>query len=119
MLLHRLVMRAPDEVEVDHRLGDHLDNRRSMLRLANDSQQVHNRRKSAGRSSRFKGVSRCGSKSRPWRAVIGGFGKIKQRVLGTFELEEDAARAYDVAARELFGEFACVNFPKSGERGAR
>lgn len=30
-----------------------------------------------------------------------------------------AARAYDAAARKHFGEFACVNFSRKGERGAR
>ena len=33
--------------------------------------------------------------------------------------EISAAHAYDAAAREAFGEFACVNFPRPGERPAR
>lgn len=41
----------------------------------------------------------------------------RNRYLGLFEDEEDAARAYDGASREPHGEFAYPNFPTGGERG--
>ena len=50
-----------------------------------------------------------------WRATICVAGE--KRLLGRFADPVDAAKAYDDAAREHFGPFACVNFPRSGERG--
>jgi hypothetical protein len=38
--------------------------------------------------------------------------------LGIFSDEEVAGHAYDKAARKHYGVFACVNFPKDGERPA-
>jgi len=44
---------------------------------------------------------------RYWEAQIKIDGKTKH--LGHFKREEDAARAYDEAARQLFGKFALFN----------
>jgi hypothetical protein len=97
-------MNAPTGIEVDHRNHNGLDNRRSNLRLATGHQNQGNRRPQGG-SPRFKGVYLSRSK---WVAQI-RFGGSK-RYLGRFTVEEDAARAYDAAARLIFGEFACTNF---------
>ena len=96
----------------DHRNGDGLDNRSSNLREATPSQNMWNRRRASGASG-FKGVSKRG---RNWRARI----KVcdKEVYLGMYAVQEDAARAYDMAARELHGEFATLNFPLPGERAA-
>jgi hypothetical protein len=61
----------------------------------------------------FKGVHL--HKEGKWVAQVVG---RHCRYLGLFVREEDAARAYDAAALEIFGEFACLNFPNAGEQGA-
>lgn len=107
--MHRLIVQArPDQV-VDHVNGDGLDNRRANLRVCTQAENCRNRRKSLGKSSRFKGVSLVAGRSKPWRGQIRHSGKV--RYLGHFVTEEEAARAYDAAAKELFGRFARLNWP--------
>jgi hypothetical protein len=93
---------------VDHRNGDGLDNRRANLRPASVSENAMNRGLAANNTSGFKGVSR---KRNRWQAAIKLDGNT--RYLGMFATPEEAARAYDAAAREFFGEFARLNFPDS------
>lgn len=111
VLMHRLLMNAEQGDDVDHRDSNGLNNVRSNLRVCTRQQNMMNRRKLKIGSSRYKGV--CLSKpgrTRPWLASI----KInrKSKNLGWHATEEDAARAYDKSAKELFGEFAHLNFPE-------
>ena len=92
--------------EVDHWDGDGLNNRRSNLREVTHAQNMGNARKQYGCSSQYKGVYWGGKK---WQAQIGV--NHGTRYLGRFVNEEDAARAYDAAALEAWGEFARLNFP--------
>lgn len=63
------------------------------------------------RASRYKGVSRIRKgQRRRWFATIGVKGQPR-RVIGYYDDEESAARAYDAAAREAWGESAWLNFP--------
>lgn len=98
--------------EVDHINLDRLDNRLSNLREASSLQNKGNSKVRKNNKAGFKGVGNIGGK-RPWRARIG------QVTVGRFDSAEDAAVAYDNAARDLFGEFARVNFPAGEERSAR
>lgn len=104
------------EKGIDHADGNGLNNCRSNLRNATPRQQSANRRKQGGTSSKFKGV--CWKQfHRRWQAAVQADG-CRQTYLGNFVHEEDAARAYDAAARLAFGEFAALNFPGPGERSA-
>jgi hypothetical protein len=107
--LHRIIMNAPDGMEVDHINHDKLDNRKSNLRLATGSQNNQNRLPKPGKI--FKGFS-WRSDAKSWAARIWDVKKPpgKRLVhLGYFKTEIEAAAAYNAAARELFGEFAYLN----------
>lgn len=106
ILMHSLLMGKKDGYTVDHINGNGLDNRRCNLRFATGSQQSRNLHIGRGRSL-FKGVC-WANRQRKWAASISFNGSNKH--IGYFEKEEDAARAYDEAAKAYFGEFACLNF---------
>lgn len=113
--LHREVAGDVAGKVLDHIDGDTLNNRRGNLRHVVGFQNNANKAKRRDAcSSRFKGV--CRRKDGRWVAYIQKGGV--RRSLGAFGDEGDAARAYDAAAVELFGEYACLNFPVGGGRSA-
>jgi len=108
LYLHRVLMQAPKELTVDHKNGDGLDNRRENLRLCTSTQNKYNSKMRSHNTSGYKGV--CKGYGSKWTASMSCGGR--RLYLGTFETGEQAAKAYDAKARELFGEFALLNFPK-------
>lgn len=107
--LHRFILNAHDpKSPVDHENGDGLDCRRANIRISTTSQNMANTSKRRGNNP-YKGVHRARSLRSPWKAEITH--NYRSIHLGQFATPEDAARAYDAKARELFGEFARLNFP--------
>lgn len=106
--MHRLILGAKKGQLSDHRNRNTLDNRRNNLRLCNSAQNCQNKEPRKNCTSKYKGVH-WNKLNENWRAMI-RLGK--QKHIGCFESEVDAAKAYDVKAKEMFGEFAYLNFMK-------
>lgn len=100
-LMHRVLLGAPGHLHVDHADGDGLNNRRSNIRLATQSQNMANsvlvRRNKLG----VRGVRK---KKGKFRAEISHDNKTVH--LGYYDTAEEASAAYKGAAKLLWGEFA-------------
>lgn len=104
--LHHFVF--GEKTKLDHRDNDGLNNQRGNLRPCSNRQNGGNRRPQK-HSSRYKGVT-WWKNQKKWVATINYETRIH---LGYFASEEQAAHAYDAAAKKLFGEFALVNFKET------
>jgi len=110
VVLERKIKRPLKNTEmVDHIDHDGLNNCRDNLRLATCQQNLQNRRKNPSKSSKYKGVIWDKNRQK-WmaRLVVNGISIH----LGRFDNETEAAKQYDNAARETFGEFCCMNFKR-------
>lgn len=98
IFLHNLVMKVVGGI--DHKDRNGLNCVRSNLRPATKSQNASNRiHKTA---ARYRGVSKS-SECEKWQAAI------KDNYIGLYSTPEEAALAYNSAARKEFGEFAVLN----------
>lgn len=126
--LHRFVMKAIKGQEIDHINRNKLDNRKDNLRFCTRSENCRNRPDFKGNTqelqsirklgrgiiqrrrpnaSGYHGVSKNGTK---WSSTIGQHNKRYH--LGCFSTAEEAARAYDRKAIQLYGKHAKLNFPE-------
>lgn len=106
--MHKMITGWPMTDHINH---DGLDNRRQNLRPATHAQNNRNQRPKLGGTSEFKGVRWFAARGK-WIVQIRGEGK---RHVGCFTSEIAAALAYDAAARERFGDYACLNFPETAD----
>lgn len=112
VLMHRIIMeRILGRPLVRGEVVDHIDhdvrnNVRTNLRLADQSRNLQNGRTRKTSISGYKGVW-FDKATGLWKSSIYANGKLK--TLGKYQTREEAARVYNQAALEYFGEFACLN----------
>lgn len=101
--LARFILDAPKGMHVDHINHDTLDNRRCNLRICNSAE---NRRNASSHICEHKGVH-WHSRDKVWCASI----RVDKKLihLGSYHDKSLAISAYNNAAIEYFGEFACLN----------
>lgn len=105
--MHRLIMNAPENMEVDHDNHNGLDNRRQNLKIVTHAQNLMNTSMYSHNTSGYRGVIwfREG-----WRAQI----KHQKKVIQSphFHDPKEAALLRDEIHRQLFGEnVGYINFP--------
>lgn len=117
--MHRVILgilNSP-EIQGDHKDFNGLNNQKGNLRKATHTENLRHKRKRAGGTSEYFGVSKVINKYRgkmgisvyeSWRAVI----RTNNKDISSYHRNEvDAAKAYDIMAKKHFGEFATLNFP--------
>jgi len=105
--MHRFIMDAPANLQVDHIDHNGLNNQKSNLRICTCQQNQTN--KTAFGKSKYRGVFFDEGRIRCAIKINGKYKYLK----GSFKTEEEAAHAYDVLAKIHHGEFANLNFKTS------
>lgn len=107
ILMHNLILQPSKGFVVDHIDHNGLNNMKSNIRLVSNTQNQYNRKQNRNGTSKYKGVC-LASRNKKYLAQIRFEGKTYY--IGSFENEIEAAKAYDKKAKELFKEFAYLNF---------
>jgi hypothetical protein len=107
--MHRIIMNTPDNMEPDHINGNTLDNRKYNLRNCTHAENLCNSKIQINNASGYKGVS-WNKQRKKWSVKI-----VKNQIhifLGLYISKEDAINVYNKKAKELFGEYAKLNYIK-------
>jgi len=108
--MHKQIMGVLPGIQIDHINHNGLNNRKCFLRICSNAQNQRNQQVLPNRGkSIYKGVSWC-KRSKKWVAQI--IYNHKHKFLGYRNSEIECAELYDKKAKELFGEFASLNYGK-------
>lgn len=111
VMLHREIMKCPDNLIVDHINHNGLDNRKENLRICSIAENVRNCRPMQNQTSKYKGVS-WNKHTNRWRVKITHKDNSCVWIGQSFLDEVEAAKLYDAAAYLVYKEFAFLNFGK-------
>ena len=106
IILHRVLISAPDGMDVDHINGDGLDNRRANLRIATRMENLCNKSIYCNNKSGFKGVY-WDRHNKRWRSRVrsGDFRKVREH-------SEDPSRLYVGAGSPRPSVLRCAVSPR-------
>ena len=105
--MHRVIMKTPPNKYTDHINHISHDNRKCNMRICTNKENQENRQVHIfGKTSKYRGVS---LENKKYVACIKH--NDKKIRLGRYDIETDAAHAYDSAAKQLYGNVVCLNFP--------
>lgn len=100
--MHRVLMQPSEDMEIDHRNGNGLDNRRANLRICTRQENQHNRKLNKNNASGHKGVY-WNVQCKKWHPQIQIDGKRMH--LGLYDNINEAVAVRKAKEVELFGEF--------------
>jgi len=107
--LARQILNAPKDTFILHRNGSYLDCTKNNLVALTRQEYLATLPPRKGSKSKYKGVGYLPKTGR-WKATI--HRNHEKRHLGTYSTEAEAAKAYDKAVFEKFGELAYLNFTR-------
>ena len=107
IFMHNEIMNPDHDLLVDHKDHNKLNNQKSNYRICTNTDNAKNRSSQKSSTSKYLGVS-FKNANKKWIAQISFNNKVVH--LGCFKNEEDAAKAYDEAAKKYHDEFANLNF---------
>ena len=115
--MHRVIMNLQkidiaennSKLEVDHRNNDGLDNRKENLRVCTHQQNRANSKLQSNNTSGYKGVVYNNESGRRKRWTVRMKVDNKNVYVGRYLTKEEAASAYNEAAKKYYGEYARLN----------